>query len=98
MNAFVDGDPPSAAALPDMDDALDEMHDLLVRRALMQPVDRVDDAVVLRAVQLTLVARHYERAGDHAVTIAGFVPFVVTGQRVRPSTTRDASERSCRQV
>ena len=80
VNAFADGDMTSAAALGDMDDAVDEMHDLLVRRALVKPSERLDDATVLRAVQMTLVARHFERAGDHAVTIAGFVPFVVTGR------------------
>jgi phosphate transport system protein len=80
VNAFVDGDLSSAAALVDMDDSIDDMHDLLLRRALVRSSDQVDDATVLRAVQLTLVARHYERAGDHAVTIGGFVPFVVTGR------------------
>jgi phosphate uptake regulator len=35
----------------------------------------------VRAVQLALVARHYERIGDHAVTIAEQVNLVVTGTR-----------------
>jgi phosphate transport system protein len=83
VNAFVDGDTMAAAALADMDDTLDELHDLLVRRALVRSFDGPDDAILLRAVQLTLVARHYERAGDHAVTIAEFTPFVVTGTHVR---------------
>jgi phosphate uptake regulator len=34
-------------------------------------------------VQLALVARHYERIGDHAVTIAQQVHFVVTGEHTR---------------
>jgi phosphate transport system protein len=81
VNAFVDGDVASSAALLDMDDRLDEMHDLLVRRAVTRRPGDADDVAVNRAVQLTLVARHYERAGDHAVTIAGFVPFLVDGRR-----------------
>jgi len=88
VNAYVDRDLASAAALPDMDDAVDELHDALVRYALAPsagpPVPagvHADDATVREAVQLTLVARHYERAGDHAVTIAGWVPFVATGRR-----------------
>ena len=80
VNAFVDRDVASASALHDMDDTVDELHDALLRHAL-DPVDRTSDAAVLEAVQLALVARHYERAGDHTVTIAGWVPFVVTGRR-----------------
>ena len=38
-------------------------------------------STVQRAVQLALVARHYERIGDHAVTIAEQVHFVATGER-----------------
>ena len=34
-------------------------------------------------MQLALVARHYERIGDHAVTIAQQVHFVVTGEHTR---------------
>jgi phosphate transport system protein len=81
VNAFVDHDLASAAALADMDVTLDEAHDALLRHALAPP--EPTDGSVLMAVQLALVARHYERAGDHAVTIAGFVPFVVDGSRRR---------------
>jgi phosphate transport system protein len=81
VNAFVDRDVASAAALFDMDASLDEMHDALLRNALTPPQAEDVDGSVLKAVQLALVARHYERAGDHAVTIAAFVPFVVDGSR-----------------
>jgi phosphate transport system protein len=93
VNAFVDRDIACAAALADMDDTLDAMHDALLRHALTPaPPSAVasaqsgarapgDDTSVVQAVQLALVARHYERAGDHAVTIASWVPFVVTGDR-----------------
>jgi phosphate transport system protein len=80
VNSFVDGDVASAAAIADMDDAVDEMHDRLVRHALT-PAAPPSDASVLEAVHLALVARHYERAGDHTVTIASWVPFAATGVR-----------------
>ncbi|MET0895699.1 MAG: PhoU domain-containing protein, partial [Acidimicrobiia bacterium] len=83
VNAFVDRDLVAAAALVDMDDAIDDLHDLLVRHALERPSNLVDEATLQRAVQLTLVARHFERAGDHAVTIAAFTRFVVTGTHAR---------------
>ena len=38
-----------------------------------------DEGSVLRAVQVALVGRHYERMADHAVTIAERVQFMVTG-------------------
>ena len=43
----------------------------------------IDEAHLNAAVQLALVARHYERIGDHAVTIAEQVHFVATGERTR---------------
>lgn len=81
VNAFVDRDLAAAGALADMDAGIDEVHDALVRHALTPSCARDVDGSVVMAVQLALVARHYERAGDHAVTIAGFVPFVVEGRR-----------------
>ena len=77
-NAFADRDPSWAAALADMDDTIDELERRLFRHVL--EVDGgapIDDARAQRAVQLALVARHYERIGDHAVTIAEQVHFVV---------------------
>ncbi|MFM7061455.1 MAG: PhoU domain-containing protein [Actinomycetes bacterium] len=45
-----------------------------------------DEAAVLRAVQVALVGRHYERMADHAVTIAERVQFMVTGTHpVKPT-------------
>jgi phosphate transport system protein len=78
INAFADRDPSWAAALSDMDETIDELQKSLFRHILAHG-GATDDATVLRAVQLALVARHYERIGDHAVTIAKQVHFVVTG-------------------
>jgi phosphate transport system protein len=80
INAFADRDPSWAAALADMDETIDELEKSLFRH-ILRDSGRPDDATVLRAVQLALVARHYERIGDHAVTIAQQVHFVVTGER-----------------
>ena len=43
----------------------------------------LDEHRLNRAVQLALVARHYERIGDHAVTIAEQVHYVATGEHAR---------------
>jgi phosphate transport system protein len=80
INAFADRDPSWAAALADMDETIDELEKSLFRHILSVDTGASDDATLLRAVQLALVARHYERIGDHTVTIAQQVSFVVTGE------------------
>jgi phosphate transport system protein len=80
VNAFADRDSSSAAALVDMDGAMDELEHTLFRHIL--GLEGPDEADVVRAVQLGLVARHYERVGDHAVTIAEQVHVVTTGERL----------------
>ncbi len=78
IDAFADSDPSWAAALADMDDAMDELTKSLFRHILSS--DAGDEAAVLLAVQMALVGRHYERIADHAVTIAERVGFMVTGE------------------
>jgi phosphate transport system protein len=89
VNAFADRDPSWAAALSDMDDTIDELEKQLFRYVLQ--VDGgtpTDEGTLNDAVQLALVARHYERIGDHAVTIAEQVHFVVTGEHTRARLRR----------
>ena len=86
VNAFVDLDPSGAAALVDMDDTVDELHKALPPsppRGRRRSADR-RHATVPRAVQLALVAHHYERIGDHAVNIAEQVYRVTNGRRRTP--------------
>jgi phosphate transport system protein len=77
IDAFADSDPTWAAALADMDDTMDELTKSLFRHILSWGTS--DEATLLQAVQVALVARHYERIADHAVTIAERVEFMVTG-------------------
>jgi phosphate transport system protein len=77
IDAFADSDPSWAAALSDMDDTMDELTKSLFRHILAWGAS--DEATVLQAVQVALVARHYERIADHAVTIAERVQYMVTG-------------------
>ena len=82
IDAFADADPSWAAALADMDDAMDELTKSLFRHVLAG--DGSDEGAVLLAVQMALVGRHYERIADHAVTIAERVGFMVTGEHPNP--------------
>lgn len=90
IDAFADADPSWAAALADMDDAMDELTKSLFRHILAS--DGNDEAAVLQAAQLALVGRHYERIADHAVTIAERVGFMVTGEH--PSAEVDQASSS----
>jgi phosphate transport system protein len=78
IDAFADGDQTLAAALPDMDDVMDELQKQLFREifAALTP----DEAGLQMAVQLALIGRYYERVADHAVGIGVWTRFVVTGE------------------
>jgi phosphate transport system protein len=77
IEAFADRDVARAAALADMDDVMDELQKELFQAifSLRSP----DDSTLQLAVQMALVGRFYERAGDHAANVADRVTFMVTG-------------------
>jgi phosphate transport system protein len=75
--AYLTDDAARAAALEDMDSYLDDL-----QRDFVQAIftSHTTEKIELQiAVQLAVVARFYERIGDHAVNIASRVLFVVTG-------------------
>lgn len=77
IDAFVENDVSKAAALDDMDAYLDALQKQFIQAIFeSQAAGRIDMQV---AVQLAMVARFYERIGDHAVNIAERVRFVITG-------------------
>jgi len=77
IEAFVENDVSKAAALDDMDAYLDALQKQFIQAIFeSQAAGRIDMQV---AVQLAMVARSYERIGDHAVNIAERVRFTVTG-------------------
>jgi phosphate transport system protein len=79
LDAFADSDPSAALALADMDDTMDDLTKSLFRHILAGSAPSADDeGNVLLAV--ARCGRHYERAADHAVTIAERVGFMVTGE------------------
>jgi phosphate transport system protein len=87
IDAFADRDPSWAHALADMDDAMDDLSKSLFRHQLSFGAN-ADEGTVVKAMQIALIARHYERIADHAVTIAERVQFMVTG--THPGATEDA--------
>ncbi len=77
LDAYADSDESLAAALDDIDDALDELNVDMVEAVFAAHTDGIID--LQAAVQLALVARYYERIGDHAVNIGHRVTYMVTG-------------------
>jgi phosphate transport system protein len=77
IESFVENDAAKAAAIDDMDSYLDGLQKQFVQAIFeSHAANRIDLQV---AVQLAVVARFYERIGDHAVNIGERVRFVVTG-------------------
>lgn len=78
LEAFARRDPARAAALADMDDAMDDLQKDLFRVIFHSNAD--DEAALQRAVQIALVGRYFERIADHAVNTGERVAFMVTGE------------------
>jgi phosphate transport system protein len=77
IDAYVESDVPLASAIRDMDDMLDRLHaEFILQIFESHAANRLELQV---GVQLALVARFYERIGDHAVNIGGRVRYLVTG-------------------
>jgi phosphate transport system protein len=59
------------------DDAMDDLHRRLFERIASDAWDHPTETTV----DITLVGRYYERFGDHAVSVARRVVFLVTGEQ-----------------
>ena len=77
VEAYLAIDGVRSAALPDMDGLLDDIHRQFIAQILESHASGTIDLQV--AVQLAVVARFYERLGDHAVNIANRIRFIATG-------------------
>jgi len=68
MEAFEESDSAKAAAIDDMDSYLDSLHRQFIQQIFESHSKSKIDLQV--AVQLAVVARFYERIGDHAVNVS----------------------------
>jgi phosphate transport system protein len=77
IDAYAEENVALAAALEDMDDRLDALQ----RDFVLAIIERHEKfgLSLNAAVQLALVARYYERLGDHAVNIGERIQYMVTG-------------------
>ena len=77
IEAYATTDVPLASALSDMDDLLDRLQTELIQAIFeSHRLGRIDLQV---AVQLAVIARFYERIGDHAVNLGERTRYIVTG-------------------
>lgn len=77
IEAYVESDASKAAAIDDMDSYLDSLQRQFIQLIFESHAGgRIDLQV---AIQLAVVARFYERIGDHAVNISEKVRYIVDG-------------------
>src|SRR3954464_9615518 len=73
-DGYVDPDPKVAAPLNERDDELDELHSSLTAELVTGQIS------VPVALEMALVARFFERLGDHAVNIGERIRYIAEGQ------------------
>lgn len=78
IDAYAERHAGLAAALPDIDDRLDDLQVSFIK-AIFEAHEN-GTLLLQETVQLALIARYYERIGDHAVNIGERVLYMVTGQ------------------
>ncbi|MBR5516409.1 MAG: phosphate transport system regulatory protein PhoU, partial [Firmicutes bacterium] len=79
IDAFVEKDVELAKKVVDYDDVVDGYFDEVKGMLINKFSDR--DANGEYTLDLLMIAKYFERIGDHAVNIAEWVIFSITGQR-----------------
>ena len=79
IDAFVKKDVDLAKKVSKNDDVIDELFDK-VKKETVEIIQR-DKALGEQAIDLMMIAKYLERIGDHAVNIAEWVAFSITGSR-----------------
>jgi len=92
LEAFIAGDDVMAEAVLRMDDIVDRMN----REIFQAVVKRMHEApeVIPQSLDALLIARNFERIGDHATNIAEDVIFWVRGSDVRHHASVAAEQKA----
>ncbi len=81
IDAFVKKDLELAKSVIDYDDIVDELFDT-IKNDLIELVMK-DANNGEQAIDLLMIAKYFERIGDHAVNIAEWVVFSITGKHIK---------------
>ena len=79
INAFVHQDPELARRVINADDEVDQLF-LKTRSDIIERIIQTPDDGAY-AVDLVMISKYYEKIGDHAVNIAGWVIYSITGEQ-----------------
>ena len=77
LDAYVNRDVAQARQVMEMDDIIDDLFDV-VKGELIDLI-RVDASNGSQAIDLLMIAKYFERIGDHAQNIAEWVEYAITG-------------------
>ncbi len=78
IEAFVDGDAETARVVVDSDDAVDDLFNQ-VKESMMEAI-RTQSLDADQVVDNLIIAKYLEKVGDHAVNIADWTLFRLTGE------------------
>lgn len=90
INAFVKRDLQTAMAVVQYDDIVDDLF-AQTRKTLIQLL-HMPDANSEALVDLLMISKYYERIGDHAVNIAKWVLYSITGEILSEESILEAAE------
>jgi len=79
VDAFINKDLEMANAVIEYDDVVDQLFDT-VKFDLIELL-RIDHSCGEQAIDLLMIAKYFERIGDHAANIAEWVVFSITGKQ-----------------
>ncbi|MBQ8572273.1 MAG: phosphate transport system regulatory protein PhoU, partial [Ruminococcus sp.] len=77
IDAYVRQDLSLAKAVSEHDDVVDKCFDTIKSNLIEMITENTEDGEY--AIDLLMIAKYFERIGDHAVNIAEWVEFSVTG-------------------
>ncbi len=78
LDAYVKKDLALARRVMEMDDVVDRLFDV-IKNELIEKI-RADASTGSQAIDLLMIAKYYERIGDHAQNIAEWVEYALTGR------------------
>ena len=79
IEAYVNADEKKAKSVIEHDDVVDDLFDKVKNELITMIHENPDDGE--QACDLLMVAKYFERIGDHATNIAEWVIFSITGER-----------------